>query len=296
MKRIVPSGKRSALRHTSKSSILNRVRFTLIELLVVIAIIAILAGMLMPALKAAQAQGKKASCTGNLGQLQKANCSYASSTGFFMPIAENLSSGKVSTMATMIWHGWKNSDGTFDFTTGVMADELNGNTDAKICPAWPTAVVKNAVSGGAGYGYNMYGVGSWAYLGDTTTPAGMKDNKIELPAKTAAFADCCATNSATLVNGYSKGSSGIYPSYAVAAPYRNVVCAGGNLNNAENIQFRHNLTANIAWVDGHVSSEKPTGWSNAAATAGDFAANFKVGYFGPRNNSLFDPWNLDETF
>ena len=63
----------------------NKTDFTLIELLVVIAIIAILAGMLLPALNQAREKGRASSCSSNLHNTYLSARQYLDDNGEFWP-------------------------------------------------------------------------------------------------------------------------------------------------------------------------------------------------------------------
>jgi prepilin-type processing-associated H-X9-DG protein len=59
------------------------------------------------------------------------------------------------------------------------------------------------------------------------------------------------------------------------------------------IQFRHSGHANVAWCDGHISSEGPlysrttTVYNSSGAALAVNNAQYNLGWFGPDDNSLF---------
>ena len=103
----------------------NMFTFTLIELLVVIAIIAILAGMLLPALRSALRAGKKTACLNNFSSIGKAYIMYVDDNkSMIMPLQNGSTAGK----STLYWWGESlNPEGKTSYPGGMMAPYLHIN-------------------------------------------------------------------------------------------------------------------------------------------------------------------------
>ncbi len=127
-----------------RSRFQKNVGFTLVELLVVIAVIAVLAGLLLPALSAAKSRARSIKCVSNLHQLGLALDIYADDNKAF-PLAWSTSANIGGYLVPLLSGSWSDR----------LASVVPGIGNCLQCPAPP--VVVGGVFMPNNYGYNISG-------------------------------------------------------------------------------------------------------------------------------------------
>lgn len=261
------------MRHRSNS-------FSLIELLVAITIIAILAGMLAPALRSAKEAGNSAKCLSNLRQLYLANSLYAESNGGqFVLGAEDLFTSNLKR-----WHGERPNIATpFDPSLGPLVNYLGKDGKIKECPSLKSPI-SSFEAGSGGYGYNHLYIGGRVDLYGfpaaqaCTHSLSLNDSKAWSLSKSVMFGDTAMPQA----NGIAEYSFLEAP-YWQTQPDPNPI---GAVSPDPSTHFRHNGHANIIWCDGHASSEQMS-FTTAVNVFGGDNNKAKVGWFGPRTNNAY---------
>jgi prepilin-type N-terminal cleavage/methylation domain-containing protein/prepilin-type processing-associated H-X9-DG protein len=237
------------------------VNFTLIELLVVIAIIAILAGMLLPALGAAKEKSKQISCINNLRSFaQMGNMYNGDFNGYFPP--------SQYTMPNWDMICW---DRSYDGGPGLLWHGTRMNSDTSKVHLCPSYTGQGSEWNGKYLGYNY----NTTYLGhgdgeSITTPA--KDVMVKTPSGTLFFGD----------GGYDVGGTS-EPNKFMRAPKANQYYAASCSYAEYGTQaLRHRGGTNAVFVDGHGEFFEKERTSKAGASIGPAVA------FIGEDDSLYD--------
>lgn len=216
-------------------------RFTLIELLVVIAIIAILAGMLLPALNSAREKGRAISCMSNLKQLGTAEMMYQSTFDDYIAPPIDNNKARAPHLYTQQYH-WDYVFGK-SFLNYKVRSEDDGWPDNKWkvfqCPTDSGRLVENGIGSPRSYAM-LY---SWVDLTDSSVHA-RRAGKIKAASRAVLLAENNAAGKRPVDNSRSREAACGFSGATAEVVFWSTNEMGWN----------HSLNTNMLMLDGHAAA------------------------------------------